>query len=80
MCDDVVSVARCGLDSIKTNAIIDSKIESKKLEFGPTKCYNIHVGGNIEQCCILKVHDSVMKQKDHETYLGDVISNNGKNF
>ena len=79
MCDDVVSVASCGIDSIKTNAIINSKIESKKLEFGPTKCFNIHEGKNIEQCCILKVHDSVMMKKDHETYLGDVISSNGKN-
>ena len=70
MCDDVVSVARCGIDSIKTNAIINSKIESKKLEFGPTKCFNIHVGKNIEQCCILKFHNSVMEH---------VISSTGKN-
>ena len=34
MCDDVASIARCGIDSIKTNAIINAKIESKKLEFG----------------------------------------------
>jgi hypothetical protein len=30
MCDDVASVSRCGIESIKTNAIITAKIESKK--------------------------------------------------
>ena len=70
MCDDVVSVARCGIDSIKTNAIINAKIESKKLEFGPKKCVNIHVGNNSEQCPILKVHDSKLNKKEHETYMG----------
>jgi hypothetical protein len=79
MCDDVASIARCGIDSIKTNAIINAKILSKKLEFGPTKCFNIHVGKNIEQCCSLKVHETIMNKKDHETYLGDVISSNGNN-
>ena len=79
MCDDVASIARCGIDSIKTNAIINAKIMSKKLEFGPTKCFNIHVGKNIEQCCSLKVHETIMNKKDHETYLGDVISSNGNN-
>ena len=79
MCDDVVSVARCGIDSIKTNAIINAKIESKKLEFGPKKCVNIHVGNNSEQCPILKVNDSKLNKKEHETYLGDVISSDGKN-
>ena len=79
MCDDVASVSRCGIESIKTNAIITAKIESKKLEFGPNKCYNIHVGQNSDDCCTLKVHDYIMKKKEHETYLGDVISSSGKN-
>ena len=79
MCDDVASIARCGIDSIKTNAIINSKIISKKLELGPTKCFNIHVGGDTGNCCSLKVHDSMMKKTDHETYLGDVICSSGRN-
>ena len=79
MCDDVASIARCGIDSIKTNAIINSKIVSKKLELGPTKCFNIHVGGDTGSCCSLKVHDSLMKKSNHETYLGDVICNSGSN-
>ena len=79
MCDDVASISLCGVDSIKTNAIINAKIESKKLEFGPSKCFNIHVGKQPEKCCSLKVHDSVMVKKDSEVYLGDVICSSGKN-
>ena len=79
MFDDVASIAKCGIDSIKTNAIINAKIESKKLEFGHTKCYNIHVGKNADECCSKKVHNSIMKTAEHETYLGDVICSSGKN-
>ena len=79
MCDDVASISRCGIDSIKNNAIINAKIESKKLEFGPSKCYNIHIGENSETCCNLKVHSSMMNKKDHEVYLGEVICSSGKN-
>ena len=41
MIDDIASFAECNIESLKTNAIINAKIESKKLEFGPTKCFNI---------------------------------------
>ena len=43
MIDDIASFSLSGPNAIKTNAIINSKIESKKFEFGPTKCYNIHI-------------------------------------
>ena len=79
MCDDVASISHCGVESIKTNAIINAKIESKKLEFGPTKCFNIHVGKKYEDCCNLKVHNIEMTRKDSEVYLGDVICSSGKN-
>ena len=79
MCDDVASISLCGVESIKTNAIINAKIESKKLEFGPTKCFNIHVGKKTEDCCSLKVHNLDMIRKDSEVYLGDVICSSGTN-
>ena len=79
MCDDVASISRCGIDSIKTNAIINAKIESKKLEFGPTKCFQIHVGKNVKACCSLKVHEAEMTRKESEVYLGDTICSSGKN-
>ena len=44
MIDDVASFSKCGADALKTNAIINAKMESKKLEFGASKCVNIHIG------------------------------------
>ena len=57
--DDVASFAFSGPEAIKTNAIINAKIESKKLEFGPSKCYNIHLGKNQDTQSILKILMSV---------------------
>ena len=80
MCDDIASISRCGIDSIKNNAIINAKIESKKLQFGPSKCYNIHVGGDSEICSNSKVHSSMMSKKQHEVYLGEIICSSGIGF
>ena len=44
MIDDIASFALSGVDAVKTNAIVNAKIQSKKLNFGPSKCYNIHLG------------------------------------
>ena len=79
MIDDLASFATCSTQSVVTNAIINAKIESKKLEFGPAKCFNIHVG-NKEVCNTgLLVHENRIIQKEFETYLGDVISASGSN-
>merc|ERR1712129_138384 len=79
MCDDIASISRCGIDSIKNNAIINAKIESKKLQFGPSKGYKIHVGRDSEICCNSKVHNSIMSKKQHEVYLGEIICSSGTN-
>jgi hypothetical protein len=79
MIDDLASFAICSPQSIVTNAIINAKIESKKLEFGPNKCYNIHIGMKQVCCEGLKVHDDKITKKQYETYLGDVICSSGSN-
>ena len=79
MIDDIASFAVSGPEAIKTNAIINAKIESKKLEFGPSKCYNIHIGSRLDTHTMLKVHDHTMNVKEYETYLGDKICRTGTN-
>ena len=79
MIDDLASFAICGPQSIVTNAIVNAKIESKKLKFGPTKCFNIHVGSDKTSCDGLKVHDQDINEKEYETYLGDIICATGSN-
>ena len=53
-------------------------MDTKKLELGYDKCFQIHVGKNKETCPELNVHQSKMKTASSEKYLGDIISNNGK--
>ena len=78
MIDDIASFALSSSEAVISNAIINAKIESKKLEFGPAKCYTIRLGKEKESQNF-KVHDFAMKVKDHETYLGDIIFKTGSN-
>ena len=80
MIDDLASFSLCSPDSVITNAIINGKIEAKKLEFGPAKCYNIHIGDERKCCVGLKVHEESINRKSHETYLGDIICYTGSNI
>ena len=85
MCDDLNGVARCGIDSVALNTYINTHIELKKLRFhvpdrkGKSKCHKLHIGRNSHNCQTLKVHDTVMESVQYDTYLGDIISTDGKN-
>ena len=85
MCDDLNGVARCGMESVALNTFITTQIELKKLKFhtpdkdGKSKCHKIHVGKNHDACSVLQVHGTVMEGVTHDTYLGDVISGDGRN-
>ena len=41
MIDDVLTISECGLQSIKNNAFVNSKIEMKRLTFNSEKCKTI---------------------------------------
>ena len=58
MIDDIASIAQCKDNSIIINAIVNAKIESKKLQFNFKKCVNMHVGPNKENCEKLIIHDN----------------------
>ena len=61
------------------NTIVNANMLSKKLQFGPKKCYNIHIGQNSEKCSCLQVLETTMKKKSFETYIGDIICSSGTN-
>ena len=74
MIDDILGISNCGDESIELNAIINSKIEMKKLRLSDDKCYKIHICKKTDECSqILKVHEKPMKVKKQATYLGDVM-------
>ena len=57
----------------------------KKLSFhtpdqsGKSKCHTIHIGRKSENCPKLKVDGYEMEKVTSDTYLGDIISSDGKN-
>ena len=78
MIDDIMAISACGDDTIELNAIINAKIEAKKLRLSEDKCYKIHICKKTNECSQnLKVHDGTMKTVKQATYLGDVICENG---
>ena len=83
--DDLNGVAKCGQESQDLNTFINTQIELKRLRFhvpdrnGKTKCHKLHVGRSHKNCPVLKVHGTVMPEVSEETYLGDILSNDGKN-
>ena len=78
MIDDVMGLATCGDQSLELNAIINSKMEHKKLRLSEDKCYKIHICKKSDSCPqVLKVHDKDMKTVMSATYLGDVLSEKG---
>ena len=83
MIDDIVAATECEsdtFDSITTNAVINKFIESKKLEFGPEKCHQLHVGSasiKNRKCQTLRVHGDEMKRVEKEKYVGDILNSSG---
>ena len=70
--DDVLTIAKCGNDSVKNNAIVNAFTESKKLEYSVDKCKKIHMGKKKFTCPELKVHEEKMNDGEKEKYLGDL--------
>ena len=42
MVDDIMSIQKCSNETVKINAVINSFVESKKLNLSKNKCYKIH--------------------------------------
>ena len=76
--DDILAVTSCGINSIKMNAAVQSKVNNKRLELGETKCFQMHVGCVKPQCPTLKVQSLEMSTSNRERYLGDILSTDGK--
>ena len=85
MIDDLLVVNKCGLESVKANIFINSQIEMKKMRLhtpkdgGKSKCHVIHVSKRKTDCQELKVHGFKMEKVYSDTYLGDIVTADGKN-
>ena len=83
--DDLNGISKCGAESSGLNTFINTQIELKRLRFhvpdkkGKTKCNKLHIGKDHSLCPTLKVHGTIMPEVTEDTYLGDILSNDGKN-
>jgi hypothetical protein len=80
MVDDTLAVAECGQNSIKKNSVINSFIETHRLQLSAEKSVVLHYT-NAKKCpvlCpVLKVHKEDMKQVSSTKYLGNILSTSG---
>ena len=87
MIDDLAAVAKCGPQSVILNAVINAKINMKRMEFNQSKCKKLHIckaertncskaGINSSKSAFMEVQECEMNIADNEKYIGDVISSN----
>ena len=85
MVDDIITVSKCGHQSVSLNCYLTTQVEMKKLRFhvpdakGKTKCHQMHVGKPSTFCPELKIHGYKMEKVSQDTYLGDILSVDGSN-
>ena len=79
MVDDVITISSCGVDSVKSNAIVQAKVQCKQLELSHMKCFNMHVGKRTKELCPqLTIHGQNMLLSEKQKYLGDILTTSGK--
>ena len=64
MVDDVLAVSRCGVESVEMNAFLNQKTNIKKLQFGPDKCHQLHVGEKRITCPDLYIDEWKLEKHD----------------
>ena len=79
MIDDIATVSKCGIDTVIANSVTNTFIESKRLQLGEKKSHRIHIGRKNNECADLKIHGNKMHDSRSETYVGDIITEDGKN-
>ena len=64
MVDDVLAISQCGVDSVLMNAFLNQKTSMKRLQFGPDKCHQLHIGKSQLQCPDLYIDQWKLMKRD----------------
>ena len=64
MVDDMLAVIRCGVETVEMNAFFNQKTNMKKLQFGPDKCHQLHIGKKQVTCPDLFIDEWKLQKKD----------------
>ena len=78
MIDDLLTITKCGINSVVMNGLVQSKMDTKRFELGAAKCFQMHVGKDTLTCPTLKIRDQEMDKSEKQKYLGDIISSDAK--
>ena len=78
MVDNVINVNKCLNKTVVSNSIINTFIKTNELTLAHTKCSKMHIGKKCKKCPVLNVHEEQMKESQAETYVGHIISEDGK--
>ena len=60
----VLAVIQCGVESVAMNAFVYRNTNLKKLQYGPEKCHQLHVGKNTGVCPELFIDEWKLVKKD----------------
>ena len=64
MVDDVLAISKCGSDSVEMNAFLNQKTNIKRLQYGPEKCHQLHVGKQKGICPELYIDEWKLVKRD----------------
>ena len=63
--DDVASISRCGIESLKMNSFLNARTNLKRLQYGEDKCHKLHVGRKNQTCPELFIDTWKVKNVSH---------------
>ena len=55
MIDDIATVTKCGIDTVISNSVTNTFVESKRLQLGPKKSHRLYFGCRTKACAELKI-------------------------
>ena len=79
MVDDVMVLGRCSSSqTVQSNSVVNSFMNTKKLTLSETKCHTVHIGNSkLTRCSSLKVQDEPRNKETSVKYLGDHVNHTG---
>ena len=74
MVDDVLTISKCGVESVEMNAYMNQKTNIKRLQFGPEKCHQLHIGPKQITCPDLFINTwKLKKREEYETGIRNLV-------
>ena len=80
--DDTLAVSECGNKSLEKNAVVNTFVETRRLELHKDKSVVVHIGkpSKCETTCpTLKVHNDTMPVTNATKYIGNYVTSTGTN-